>query len=35
MHWLGDVVGGFAFGAAVVAVAVWTWRVWPKPVRGD
>ena len=35
MHWLGDVVGGFASGAAVVAVAVWTWRVWPKPVRGD
>ena len=35
MHWLGDVVGGFAFGAAVVAAAVWTWRVWPKSVRGD
>ncbi|MCH8186787.1 MAG: phosphatase PAP2 family protein [Chloroflexi bacterium] len=35
MHWLGDVVGGFAFGAAVVAAAVWTWRAWPKPLRGD
>jgi membrane-associated phospholipid phosphatase len=35
MHWLGDVVGGFAFGAAVVAAAVWTWRVWPRSVRGD
>ncbi len=35
MHWLGDVVGGFAFGAAIVAAAVWIWRVWPKPVRGD
>ncbi len=35
MHWLGDVVGGFAFGAAVVAAAVWTWQVWPKSVRGD
>jgi undecaprenyl-diphosphatase len=35
MHWLGDVVGGFAFGAAVVAAAVWAWWVWPKPVRGD
>ncbi len=35
MHWLGDVVGGFAFGAAVVAAAVWAWRAWPKPVRGD
>ena len=35
MHWLGDVVGGFAFGAAIIAAAVWTWRVWPKPARGD
>ncbi len=34
MHWLGDVVGGFAFGAAVVAAAVWTWRAWPEPARG-
>ncbi len=32
MHWLGDVVGGFAFGAAVVAAAVWTLRAWPKSV---
>ena len=35
MHWLGDVVGGFAFGAVVIAAAVWTWRAWPKPVWGD
>lgn len=35
MHWLGDVVGGFAFGAAVVAAALWTWRVWAKSVRAD
>ncbi len=35
MHWLGDVVGGFAFGAAVVAAAVWIWRAWPKSARGE
>lgn len=35
MHWLGDVVGGFAFGVAVVAAALWAWRVWPKSVRGE
>ncbi len=28
MHWLGDVVGGYAFGAAVVMVAMWVWGSW-------
>ena len=28
VHWLGDVVGGYAFGAVVVVGAVWTWRRW-------
>jgi undecaprenyl-diphosphatase len=33
MHWLGDVVGGYAFGAAVVMVATWVWSVWrARPV---
>ena len=27
-HWLGDVVGGYAFGAGVVVGAVWLWRRW-------
>ena len=25
-HWLGDVVGGYAIGSAVVAASVWVWR---------
>ena len=28
VHWLGDVVAGYAIGALVVAGAVWTWRRW-------
>ena len=28
VHWLGDVVAGYAFGAVVVAGAIWTWRRW-------
>ena len=27
-HWLGDVVGGYAFGATVVIGAAWLWRRW-------
>ena len=26
VHWLGDVVGGYAFGAVVLGASVWTWR---------
>jgi undecaprenyl-diphosphatase len=32
-HWLGDVVAGYAFGAVVVAVAVWAWSRWPAGGR--
>ena len=27
-HWLGDVLGGYAFGAAVVAFVAVLWRIW-------
>ena len=27
-HWLGDVIGGYAFGAALVTGAVWLWWTW-------
>lgn len=25
-HWLGDIVGGYAYGAAVVIAAIWIWQ---------
>ena len=28
VHWLSDVLAGYAFGAALVAVAAWAWRRW-------
>ena len=27
-HWLSDVVGGYVYGASVVAAAVWLWQRW-------
>lgn len=27
-HWLGDVIGGYAFGAVVVIAFIWLWRLW-------
>ena len=30
MHWAGDVVGGYAFGAGVVIVAIWVWSRWTR-----
>ena len=27
VHWLGDVLAGYAFGTAVVALAAWLWRI--------
>ncbi len=35
VHWLSDVVGGYAIGIAVVTVAVWSWRRRRIPVDGD
>jgi len=29
-HWLGDVVGGYAFGAVVLAAFVGLWRLWVR-----
>ena len=43
-HWVGDVVGGYVFGAALIAVALGLWRMWVereaeghtrKEYRGD
>jgi undecaprenyl-diphosphatase len=42
MHWSGDVVGGYAFGAGVVMAATWVWGRWsarpgtidPEPSAG-
>ena len=30
VHWLGDVVGGYVFGAVVTAGAIWIWRRWRR-----
>ncbi len=27
-HWAGDVLGGYAFGGAVLVGAIWSWRRW-------
>jgi membrane-associated phospholipid phosphatase len=27
-HWLGDVIGGYAFGTAMVIAFIWLWRLW-------
>ena len=35
VHWLSDVVGGYAIGIAVVTVAVWSWRGRKVPFDGD
>ena len=40
VHWLGDVVAGYAYGAMVVGAAVWAWRrrsggVRPSRHNGD
>lgn len=28
LHWMSDVLAGYIFGAALVAVAAWAWRRW-------
>ena len=36
MHWTGDVVGGYAFGAGVVMAATWVWGRWSaRPLTKD
>ena len=30
VHWLGDVLAGYAFAAIVVAGAIWAWRAWSE-----
>ena len=30
VHWLSDVLGGYAFGASVVAGTLWVWGVWAR-----
>jgi undecaprenyl-diphosphatase len=30
VHWLGDVVAGYAFGAVVLAGSVWLWKRWER-----
>lgn len=34
-HWVGDVVAGYVFGAAVVAIAAWVWRRWKHRAAPD
>jgi undecaprenyl-diphosphatase len=40
VHWLGDVIAGYAFGAVIVGAAVWAWGRWsgdagPSRKTGD
>ena len=30
VHWLSDVLGGYAFGAAVVVGTLWVWDLWAR-----